>query len=207
MNEITVTENYIINTRAKGSLIVLLCEDNSHDEFMVLPRPETKTTVTRVINNVSASAFNMSSYDQEADGLPNANLAYSNTLTVRGRASTDYKPASLFIENAIIYLNGSEVQIECMLKDDIVGASCVLVYRECGNNTIVVKEYPQNTVFPVPVTVDGDLENYTFAIFGRNSSYFDERPILTTRLEVTRATTPSQVPSVTIAGIYYAECC
>ena len=84
MNEITVTENYIMNTRAKGSLIVLLCEDNSHDEFMVFPRPETKTTVTRVINNVSASAFNMSSYDQEANGLPNENPAYSNTLAVRG---------------------------------------------------------------------------------------------------------------------------
>ena len=81
-----------------------------------------------------------------------------------------------------------------------MGASCVLVYRECGNNTIVVKEYPQNTVFPYTVAVDGDLENYTFAVFGRNNSYFDERPILTTRFEVTGATTPSLLPSVTIAG-------
>lgn len=60
----------------------------------------------------------------------------------------------------------------------IEGGSCVLIYRQYGNETLVVEEYPKNTtVFPVtfPVSV---LKNYTLTIFGKTSHGFDEEPIL-----------------------------
>ena len=88
---------------------------------------------------------------------------------------------SQYIERtSVSYQSGSEVQIECEFKEGIERASCVLVYREYGNKTLVVKEYPQNTVFPVTLTVDGDPENYTFAIFGKSGSDIDERPVRST---------------------------
>ena len=40
-----------------------------------------------------------------------------------------------------------------------------------------MKEYPQNTVFPVTLTVYGDLLKYTFAIFGKSGSNVDKRSI------------------------------
>ena len=51
------------------------------------------------------------------------------------------------------------------------------MYRQYDKKTLLGKEYPQNTSFPVSVMVD-DPENYTFAIFGKNSSNFDTRPII-----------------------------
>ena len=83
------------------------------------------------------------------------------------------------------------MNVTCEFKEGIEGASCVLVYREYGNKTLVVEEYPQNTVFPVTLTVDGDLEKYTFALFGKDGSSFDERPIIARRMNVTETTTPT----------------
>ena len=100
---------------------------------------------------------------------------------------------SQYIKRAsVLYQSGSEVQIECEFKEGIERASCVLVYREYGNKTLVVKEYPQNTVFPVTLTVDGDPENYTFGIFGKSGSDIDERPIVDggVRISPTVTTTP-----------------
>ena len=88
--------------------------------------------------------------------------------------------------------------ISCKFKEGIERASCVLVYQEYGNKTLVVKEYPQNTVFPVTLTVDGDPENYTFAIFGMRGSDIEKIPIFEGRVR----TTPSISPSITPAGIY-----
>ena len=100
---------------------------------------------------------------------------------------------------SLSYQSGSEVQIGCEFKESIERASCVLVYREYGNKTLVVKEYPQNTVFPVTLTVDGDPENYTFAIFGKRGSDIDERPIVEGRVRIssTVATTPGIVHTYT----------
>ena len=91
----------------------------------------------------------------------------------------------------VIYLNELVVIISCEFKEGIERASCVLVYREYGNKTLVVKEYPQNTVFPVTLTVDGDPENYTFAIFGKRGSDIDERPIVEGRVSIIRTTLSS----------------
>ena len=68
------------------------------------------------------------------------------------------------------------VKVECFFKNGIEDASCVLVYREYRNKTLVVKEYSQNSMFPMNVTVDGTTNNYTFALFGKNGSVMDERP-------------------------------
>ena len=87
------------------------------------------------------------------------------------------------------------MNVTCEFKEGIEGASCVLVYREYGNKTLVVEEYPQNTVFPVTLTVDGDLEKYTFAIFGRNNSDIDGRPIVTKKLFASRSTSSPSTSS------------
>ena len=109
---------------------------------------------------------------------------------------------SQYIERASVsYQSGSEVQIECKFKEAIERASCVLVYREYGNKTLVVKEYPQNnTVFPVTLTVDGDPENYTFAIFGMSGSDIDERPIVERRIRI--SSTMATIPGI----LHQLEC-
>ena len=97
-----------------------------------------------------------------------------------------------------LFLTGSAVTIRCEFKEGIEGASCVLVYREYGNKTLVVEEYPQNTVFPVTLTVGADLQNYTFALFGQSNSDIDERPIVAEMFFATPS--PSVVPTVMSTG-------
>ena len=95
---------------------------------------------------------------------------------------------SQYIERvSISYLSCSEVQIECKFKERIYGASCVLVYREYGNKTLVVKEYPQHTHFPL--SLDDDQGNYTFTIFGKRGSDIDQRQFFETRVRIRRTTT------------------
>ena len=101
------------------------------------------------------------------------------------------------------------MNVTCEFKEGIEGASCVLVYREYGNKTLVVEEYPQNTVFPVTLTVDGDLERYTFALFGRSNSDIDGRPIVVQKLQVSASpSTPSPTlePTVTPRGNTHDYC-
>ena len=82
-------------------------------------------------------------------------------------------------------LTGSRVKIDCVFKD-IEEASCVVVYREYGNVNIQVKEYLKNdTEFPLHIDIDDNPEKYTFAVFGKNNSDIDERPITKTRLQIT----------------------
>ena len=87
---------------------------------------------------------------------------------------------SEFLKHASVQFEESNlVKVDCYFKDGIEDASCVLVYREYGNKTLVVKEYSQNsTVFPKSVTVDGTNIYYTFAVFGKNGSVMDERPLI-----------------------------
>ena len=106
--------------------------------------------------------------------------------------------------SSVIYrMNELAVLISCEFKEGIERASCVLVYRKYGNKTLVVKEYPQNTVFPVTLTVDGDPENYTFAIFGKRGSDIDERPIVEGRVRIptTLSTSPTRTPSGIVATV------
>ena len=106
-----------------------------------------------------------------------------------------------------LYLNGSAVLVTCEFKEGIEGASCVLVYREYGDEKLVVVEYPQNTDFPVILTVDGGLENYTFAILGKHGSALDQIPIVMRHVQVIRTTptaTPPPPTAVTNSGIFLA---
>ena len=45
---------------------------------------------------------------------------------------------------------------------------------------LIVLEYShQSTEFPVVIDTVDDPRRYTFAIFGKNSTHFDERPFMT----------------------------
>ena len=106
---------------------------------------------------------------------------------------------SNILKSASFNLSGSVVLLTCEFKEGVAGASCVLVYREYGNETVVVVEYPQSTDFPVTVTVDDNLENYTFAVFGKDGSSVDERPVITERLSVIMASTPPTTTATTVS--------
>ena len=109
------------------------------------------------------------------------------------------KSVSNILNAASIVVSGSVVWIGCEFKEGIEGASCVLVYREYGNETLVVVEYPQNsTVFPVTLSVGGQY--YTFAIFGKHGSDLEERPIVMRHVQVIR-TTPTATPPATNSGM------
>ena len=99
-----------------------------------------------------------------------------------------------------LVINDPVVQIRCEFKEGIEGASCVLVYREYGNKTLVVEEYPQNTVFPVTLTIDDD--QYTFAVFGESSFDLEERPIVTRAVKITRTSTTTPRTEVTTSGMF-----
>ena len=114
-------------------------------------------------------------------------------------------PTSNFLEiGSQLYLNGTDINVRCVFKQGIEEASCALVYREYGNETLVVKEYPQNsTVFPVTLTIGDDLEKYTFAIFGKSSSGIDGRPIVFKQFPTTTAqptSSPTVEPTETVTG-------
>ena len=115
---------------------------------------------------------------------------------------SDTTPTSKFLENdSELYLNGIEINITCQFREGIEGASCVLVYREYGSETLVVVEYPQNTDFPVTLTVGDDLEKYTFAIFGKRGSDIDGRPIVLKQFPTTTTAQPTTVePTDTAPG-------
>ena len=104
------------------------------------------------------------------------------------------------MNNVSLVINDPVVQIRCEFKEGIEGASCVLVYREYGNKTLVVEEYPQNTVFPVTLTVDDDTENYTFTVFGKND--LEVRPIVTRNVKITRTSTTTPQTEVTTSGMF-----
>ena len=102
---------------------------------------------------------------------------------------------SQFLKNAnVTCLNESAVIIRCEFKDGMERASCVLVYREYGNKTLVVTS-TNLTVTVLPVNLTGyDPEKYTFAIFGKNNLTMDKRPIFAGRAQ---RTTPSTTTPTT----------
>ena len=138
-------------------------------------------------------------------------MYFIHLLEVRGYLClivTDAR-SSFLQSGSELFLTGSAVTIRCEFKDGIEGASCVLVYREYGNKTLVVEEYPQNTSFPVTLTVGDDLEKYTFALFGGSNSDIDGRPIVTRKLQVSASPStqsPTVVPTVTATGNTHDYC-
>ncbi|CAI8046215.1 hypothetical protein GBAR_LOCUS25541 [Geodia barretti] len=189
-----LTAEFIESTTAQGCFIVLQCEYGNPDVFRALLLPDdSSTSVQSTIHDVVSSTYNMFVYDLEEDELPNSHPAVEQNTTVTFMGTSPIADGeSQFLNNGSVYWNGVvTVNVTCEFKEGIEGASCVLVYREYGNKTLVVEEYPQNTVFPVTLTVDDNLEKYTFAIFGKDGSSFDERPIIAGRVDVTETTTPT----------------
>ena len=84
---------------------------------------------------------------------------------------TDSKPitSSIFLESASISLSGSsEVTVDCKVANGYPEASCVLVYREYDNTTLIVTEL-SHSILSITLNIDRP-EIYTFAIFGRNGN-------------------------------------
>ena len=68
--------------------------------------------------------------------------------------------------------------IDCEFSEVYPEASCVLVYREYGSPLLTVVDIPQLFDFPVSITVDNP-ENYTFALFGKDSTTgIEEEPVI-----------------------------
>ena len=109
---------------------------------------------------------------------------------------TDSKPitSSTFLESASISLSGSsEVTVDCKVANGYPEASCVLVYREYDNTTLTVRDYSQFSQFSMTLSVDKP-ENYTFAIFGKNSE-IEEHPAYIVKLSTVDQPLPSQPQS------------
>ena len=99
-----------------------------------------------------------------------------------------------------MYINGSDVMVNCDFHAGVEGASCVLVHRKFGNESIRVEEYPQTTVFPMAVFVDDDPEKHNFAVFGKIGPNIDERPMKAGRAtdEESTSTSPTVLPTSTL---------
>ncbi|CAI7992180.1 hypothetical protein GBAR_LOCUS937, partial [Geodia barretti] len=196
--EIIVTAEFIKSTTARGCFVVLQSgNESSADVFRALLRPGPNTTLTSTISDAPSSTYRALFYDLEQDGIPNRSPALyePNNVITANRNEAVSKVVSNVLNNVSLVINDPVVQIRCEFKEGIEGASCVLVYREYGNKTLVVEEYPQNTVFPVTLTVDGD--QYTFAVFGKSSFDLEERPIVTRNVQITMTTTTPQTEVTT----------
>ena len=220
-----VTVEFIENTTAKGSFIILQNISQSRDTFVAVPRSQT------LIENIPASMYTVFVYDLEQDGMPNTSQAYEQTnyITMSGEGKKTYlslyfsflflfpyfvaesvlQSTSEFLKyaSAQYFKKSNLVKVDCCFKDGIEDASCVLVYREYGNKTLIVKEYQQNsTVFPKSITVDGTNITYTFAVFGKNGSVMDERPLIAVAgVEIPAKENASNLPVGLIAGTLILE--
>ena len=96
-------------------------------------------------------------------------LLFHNLITDSALFST-----SISLESISVQKNRSVLKIWCTFKEGIEGASCVMVYREYDNKTLVVEEYPQNLNFPINFAFDET--KYTLAVFGKKGSDIDKRP-------------------------------
>ena len=106
---------------------------------------------------------------------------------------TDDKPTSNeSLTNTSISQIGSTVRVECHEDDsDEKNTSYVLVYRAYGNSTLSVTTY--NKTISVNTTLESG--NYTFAIFRRNDSDIDEKPLITQLIVVDQTGTDPPLSS------------
>ena len=96
-----MTGQFIENTTASGCFIVLQCEDGSPDQFIILPRSESKIAVASSVGNVRPSTYTTFVHDLEHNRLPHQtpSLRSDNTVTVtleQGKISL--LPVALFFQ-------------------------------------------------------------------------------------------------------------
>ena len=88
---------------------------------------------------------------------------------------------SQILSNASVSLSGSDIVVDCEFSEDNPQFSCVLVYREYNSPLLTVADIPQLFNFPVSITVS-DPENYTFALFGKDSELgMEEEPVVSVK--------------------------
>jgi hypothetical protein len=180
-NGISMTGHFITNTKAKGCFIVLQPEDGSPDVFRILPRSENSVIVAGTIRYLQPSTYRTFIHDVEHNGNPNESPAIipNNTVTVAFEDGSFPETQGYILTNASLRLIGSVVITTCDFQKKIKSSSCILVYRQYGNETIGIVEYHQETTaFPVRLTLPV-ICNYTFAVYGKNNTHLDERPIIT----------------------------
>ena len=99
-------------------------------------------------------------------------------------------PKSTFLKTAELSISGSSVTIRCEFADEYPQASCVLVYRKYDNLILLVNE---STVSPFTIFID-DIhpENYTFAVFGKNSKNIEKEPVIVLKNEKHATYPPSE---------------
>ena len=116
---------------------------------------------------------------------------------------------SISLQHNSVQKNGSVFKIWCTFKEGVEGASCVVVYREYDNKTLVVEEYPQNSDFPVNFTVDHPNETkYTLAVFGKNGSDIDKKPyFMAEKREISDEKKTNFLPLISGAFIFGAHVC
>jgi hypothetical protein len=170
---VLVFGKFIKNTTASGLFAVFECNDGSHDEFIAI-QLEEENAVEQRIRNTPSSTYTVLVYDLEENGLPSTTLAYRppNDVIV-SRGGSVPSPVSNMLRNADISFSGSKVTITC---EAYSGASCILVYREFGSESLAVMEIPTTTA-TTTFTMEG-LEKYTFAVFGKSGDNIDERPLV-----------------------------
>ena len=181
---------FISDSRAAGCLLVLVGPSTSPDIFRALQRPhlEQGTTV-----RVPPSTYTVYGYDIEEDELPNTMPAVIlDRQTITNSKCNRYHPCvcvqcwtcitihlftdnidgdqkqSQILSNASVSLSGSDIVVDCEFVEGNPQSSCVLVYREYNSPLLTVADIPQLFNFPVSITVS-DPENYTFALFGKDS--------------------------------------
>jgi hypothetical protein len=186
--KIEISAQFISGTRARGAFIVFRCINKTCWEFRAVLRPGPSTAVTDTISNLPPAAYTVSFHDLEESGLPNIEPAYEQSESVIVAAKGEEGERSSILEDAsATYFNESAENIYCKFKQGVGNASCVIVYQtNVGEDMLIVLEYShQSTEFPVVINTVDDPRRYTFAIFGKNSTHFDERPFMKETIIIT----------------------
>ena len=200
-----MTGEFITDSLARGCFILLQCNRHTMDRFRAIPRNGSEHDVFELIT-VDSSTYTIYAYDLEDNALPypmpantpNHQITINTSCkyhTVHVHVYTIYiytdtpigNPSSKFLKNASISQDGSNVTVYCELVDNYPTASCVLVYREYSNTTLNVEvftsSFPESGIINGSVIIDDPGKNYTFAVFGRNSSTdIDIEPLTSIRV-------------------------
>ena len=97
---------------------------------------------------------------------------------------------STFLKTAQLSISGSSVTISCEFADEYPDTSCVLVYRKYDNLILLSNE---STICPFTIFIDDiNLENYTFAVFGKNNKNIEKEPVILSKNEKHATYPPSK---------------
>ena len=206
-NMVSLCLEFIDESSAIGSFVVLEDHFSTEETFVVLKRNAMDSTISQNIS-VSASTYTVYFYDLEDNAFPNSHPALSTLQVVSVNGSSKYvcitsilhthlttffalyfkgtKPAddnetgSDILEKLIISESGSRVTIDCFAEC----LSYLVVYRAYGDPTL---NLIHNTTFPVTISLEIGI--YTFAVFEITESSagvndIDDTPLLRRRVTV-----------------------